>query len=89
MAKYEDEKKSEAEMKKSYQATLIPEEQGEEPESRRIEERRTFDPTLIPEENPEKRNQKEPYPTLFRKSLRTKGQNLKGRELHPSLSMMR
>ncbi len=29
MAKYEEEKKSEAEMKKSYQATLIPEEQDE------------------------------------------------------------
>ena len=33
MAQYEDEKKSEAEMKKSYQATLIPKEQGEESET--------------------------------------------------------
>ena len=33
MAKYEEEKKSEAEMKKSYQATLIPEEKDEEPEN--------------------------------------------------------
>lgn len=33
MAQYEDEKKSEAEMKKSYQAPLIPKEQGEESET--------------------------------------------------------
>ncbi|WP_292391540.1 DNA gyrase subunit A [Methanosarcina sp. UBA5] len=33
MAKYEDEKKSEDELKKSYQATLIPEEKDGEPES--------------------------------------------------------
>jgi len=36
MAKYEEEKKSEAEMKKSYQATLIPEEQGEETENEKV-----------------------------------------------------
>ncbi|MDQ1253913.1 MAG: gyrase subunit [Euryarchaeota archaeon] len=36
MAKYEEEKKSEAEMKKSYQATLIPEEQGEETENETV-----------------------------------------------------
>ena len=33
MAKYEEEKKSEAEMKKTHQATLIPEEKDEEPEN--------------------------------------------------------
>ena len=36
MAKYEEEIKSEAEMKKSYQATLIPEEQGEETENEKV-----------------------------------------------------
>ena len=36
MAKYEEEKKSEAEMKKSYQATLIPEEQGEDTENETV-----------------------------------------------------
>ena len=35
MAKYEEEKKSEAEMKKTHQATLIPEEKDEEPENGR------------------------------------------------------
>jgi hypothetical protein len=33
MAKYEEETKSEAEMKKTHQATLIPEEKDEEPEN--------------------------------------------------------
>ena len=48
MAKYEEEKKSEAEMKKSYQATLIPEEQGEETENENVS------PDLI-KGNPEKK----------------------------------
>jgi DNA gyrase subunit A len=48
MAKYEDEKKSETEMKKSYQATLIPEEQGEESENEKVS-------SALAHENPEKK----------------------------------
>jgi len=48
MAKYEDEKKSETEMKKSYQATLIPEERGEESENEKVS-------SALAHENPEKK----------------------------------
>ena len=48
MAEYEDEKKSEAEMKKSYQATLIPEEQGEESDNEKVS-------SDLEQENPEKK----------------------------------
>ena len=95
MAQYEDEKKSEAEMKKSYQATLIPKEQGEESETESEEIELTSEEpekeaegaisNLMPEESEKEQRrkpeeQKNPYPTLCRKSLRTKGQNLKGVE---------
>ena len=49
MAKYEDEIEPEAEMKKSYQATLIPKEQSEESENEKIA-------SALTQKNPEKKS---------------------------------